>query len=666
MWTGIIEKFAVSKSMDLNDDGNASEMIFADGQSITSTFPPGEQELEDMHHKAEHMIISLTKELNRLKDLTETSKGSINSKTSWKDCVPILASVSDATINALTTASAMQKQLQSYGQGMRLYRDRQQAALSNAESSLQSSVADNNKIRKRIGLDPVSPASYAPHSAASSMLHLAETGEKTGSYSSSVREVFFDAEGWDSREDDEGEDDDSIHEAEDDGGDAYDEEDDASNTSTPNTNTPKLSRHGSSYFLSRQSSVEVEVQNGVGNETSVTTKSQVASMVVAIAPPRPVLRRTRLPAPTVSMQNISIMSILRNNVGKDLSTVAMPIALNEPINLLQKLCEELEYCELLDQAAGTADPVQRLCLIAAFAVSGYASTIHRAGRKPFNPLLGETYECLREDKGFKFVSEKVSHHPPIMACHAQAHKWLFFQDSQVKTKFWGKSMELIPSGTVHLDLPEVGEYYTWGKVTTCMRNVFSTGRYLEHYGTMKITAQRSGHYCELTFRESGYFSSAKNEVVGTIFGPSGEKLLNLSGHWDKTIQKFHQSSPNSLEVIWRARPNPVHTQDMYGFTQFAVELNELTPDLEGLLPNTDTRYRPDQRMYEEGRSEEAEQEKLRLEQKQREYRKQLELQGVTWTPQWFEQRPEGNETSWRYKGGYWESRGKFEHKIDLW
>lgn len=46
-------------------------------------------------------------------------------------------------------------------------------------------------------------------------------------------------------------------------------------------------------------------------------------------------------------------------------------------------------------------------LVAAFAVSGYSSTYYRAGSKPFNPVLGETYECIREDKGFCFFSEQV-------------------------------------------------------------------------------------------------------------------------------------------------------------------------------------------------------------------------------------------------------------------
>ena len=45
--------------------------------------------------------------------------------------------------------------------------------------------------------------------------------------------------------------------------------------------------------------------------------------------------------------------------------------------------------------------------VATFAVSAYASSYHRAGSKPFNPVLGETYECSRTDKGFRFIAEQV-------------------------------------------------------------------------------------------------------------------------------------------------------------------------------------------------------------------------------------------------------------------
>lgn len=58
------------------------------------------------------------------------------------------------------------------------------------------------------------------------------------------------------------------------------------------------------------------------------------------------------------------MTILYNNIGKDLSRVSMPAALNEPVCLLQRLCEELEYSELLDTANHTDDPYHRMVMIA--------------------------------------------------------------------------------------------------------------------------------------------------------------------------------------------------------------------------------------------------------------------------------------------------------------
>lgn len=52
------------------------------------------------------------------------------------------------------------------------------------------------------------------------------------------------------------------------------------------------------------------------------------------------------------------------------------------------------------------DELMRILNVAAFAVSGYASTEGRQC-KPFNPLLGETYEADYPDKGLRFFSEKV-------------------------------------------------------------------------------------------------------------------------------------------------------------------------------------------------------------------------------------------------------------------
>lgn len=57
---------------------------------------------------------------------------------------------------------------------------------------------------------------------------------------------------------------------------------------------------------------------------------------------------------------------------------------------------------LINQGNG----LMRILSVAAFAISGYASTEGRQC-KPFNPLLGETYEADYPDKGIHFFSEKV-------------------------------------------------------------------------------------------------------------------------------------------------------------------------------------------------------------------------------------------------------------------
>lgn len=80
---------------------------------------------------------------------------------------------------------------------------------------------------------------------------------------------------------------------------------------------------------------------------------------------------------------------------------------NEPLSMLQRLTEDLEYSELLDRAARCGSSLEQMCLVAAFSVSSYSTTVHRTA-KPFNPLLGETYELDRlEEYGYRSVSEQV-------------------------------------------------------------------------------------------------------------------------------------------------------------------------------------------------------------------------------------------------------------------
>jgi hypothetical protein len=70
------------------------------------------------------------------------------------------------------------------------------------------------------------------------------------------------------------------------------------------------------------------------------------------------------------------------------------------------MTEELEYSSVLDMAAKTNDSWEQLAYVAAFTISSYSTTATRVN-KPFNPLLGETYECDRtDDLGWKSIAGK--------------------------------------------------------------------------------------------------------------------------------------------------------------------------------------------------------------------------------------------------------------------
>lgn len=89
------------------------------------------------------------------------------------------------------------------------------------------------------------------------------------------------------------------------------------------------------------------------------------------------------------------------------SSFVFQVDFNEPLSFLQRLTEDLEYAALLDHAAELTDSCEQMCYVAAYAVSCYATTGTRT-TKPFNPLLGETYECDRtSDLGWWSMAEQV-------------------------------------------------------------------------------------------------------------------------------------------------------------------------------------------------------------------------------------------------------------------
>ncbi|OKL63543.1 hypothetical protein UA08_02036 [Talaromyces atroroseus] len=426
---------------------------------------------------------------------------------------------------------------------------------------------------------------------------------------------------------------------------------------------------------------DVDVDDDALSSCSEGDSLQKESSAV-LFPPKPksmsplpldsVQRRKTVAAPI--MPPPSLIGFLRKNVGKDLSAVTMPVTANEPLSLLQRAAECMEYSPLLDKAASATDGLERLVYVTAFALSSLSSSRvkERAIRKPFNPLLGETFELVREDRGFRLLVEKVSHRPVQLAYQADSRDWSLTQSPKPSQKFWGKSAEITTDGKTRLSLHSTGDHFSWGNATSFLRNIIAGEKYVEPVGEMVVVNETTGQKTVSTFKAGGMFSGRSEEVIVKAFDVHGHELpLGLTGTWTGSLQLTEHGSPTN-KTIWASGSLVDQAAKRYGFPTFAATLNETTPIEKGKLPPTDSRLRPDQRALENNELDAAEELKAQLEEKQRERRRELEDSGGVYKPRWFTQvvtsgalnsSSDGGEIVWKMKSGkdgYWEERSRGE------
>lgn len=219
---------------------------------------------------------------------------------------------------------------------------------------------------------------------------------------------------------------------------------------------------------------------------------------------------------------------------------------------------------------------------------------------------------------------------------------------------------------MNLAFPGLGDHFMWQKVTTCVNNVLIGTKWIDHYGEMTIVNSNTDEKCLLEFKRGGFWGGNSFEVSGQIYDKNNVLRWRVVGKWSESVSAYPvdangTQTGESVEV-WRRVMPPEHSERQYNFPTFAMQLNELTPWMKALLPPTDTRLRPDQAAMEAGDVDKANDEKTRLEEKQRAARKAMEAKGVEWTPRWFKSDEQG---IYSYKGGYWEARQAKKWPADL-
>ena len=77
---------------------------------------------------------------------------------------------------------------------------------------------------------------------------------------------------------------------------------------------------------------------------------------------------------------------------------------------------------MLEKAALEPNPEARLKYIVGYALG--SNNAYVLMDKPFNPILGETYQCIID--GCPVYGEQISHHPPISSIFMKGRRYTVY------------------------------------------------------------------------------------------------------------------------------------------------------------------------------------------------------------------------------------------------
>ncbi|KAJ4453629.1 putative Oxysterol-binding protein 9 [Paratrimastix pyriformis] len=307
--------------------------------------------------------------------------------------------------------------------------------------------------------------------------------------------------------------------------------------------------------------------------------------------------------------------------GKNLVNFSLPTSVFECRSLLHKLCDAWAYAPIyLTRAAATKDPTERMKCVIAFIFSG----LHLAHSfwKPFNPILGETYQGSYPD-GTQLFLEQSTHHPPgsrwlVIGPH---NAWRFHGSAIMSAAFRGNVVWGSQTGPNVIEFAD-GQKIEFSTPTMGIHGLLMGERFYDFAGTLHFrdTANRIGAEISINCDAPGFLrglfargKSLADTCRGTIFRypatlaprlnglviPSDtekaqcEKLADIEGGWFSYLEIAH-------ERLWEInRERPFHCEDV-----------------ERALPS-DARFREDLRVHALGNNEASNVIKIRMEEQQR-------------------------------------------------
>ncbi|XP_051974088.1 oxysterol-binding protein-related protein 8-like isoform X5 [Xyrauchen texanus] len=348
---------------------------------------------------------------------------------------------------------------------------------------------------------------------------------------------------------------------------------------------------------------------------------------------------------TVSEENKSLIWTLLKQVrpGMDLSKVVLPTFILEPRSFLDKLSDYYYHADFLSEAAVEENAYNRMKKVVKWYISGFYKK-PKGLKKPYNPIIGETFRCLwlhnRTNSKTFYISEQVSHHPPVSAFYVSNRKDGFCLSGSIlaKSKFYGNSLSAILDGEARLTFLNRGEDYVMNMPYAHCKGILYGTMTLELGGQVTIACEKTGYSAQLEFKLKPFLGSSDN--VNQINGKiklGKEVLATLEGHWDSEIF-INDKKTGEVEMFWNPTPE---------LRQSRLTRCTVPPEEQGEF-ESERLWQHVTRAINNKDQTEATNEKFILEEVQRKAARERKVKCEEWTPLLFEQDPATGEWHYRY------------------
>ncbi|KAM4023387.1 oxysterol-binding protein-related protein 9 isoform 3-T3 [Anomaloglossus baeobatrachus] len=274
-----------------------------------------------------------------------------------------------------------------------------------------------------------------------------------------------------------------------------------------------------------------------------------------------------------------IMHLLSQvRLGMDLTKVVLPTFILERRSLLEMYADFFAHPDLFVSIGDYKDPKDRMIQV----VKWYLSAFH-AGRKgsvakkPYNPILGEVFQCHWDLPGqdnedseqvsegpvpwasknnVTFVSEQVSHHPPISAFYAECYNKRIQFNAHIwtKSKFLGMSIGVHNIGQGCVSCLDYDEHYILTFPNGYGRSIL-TVPWVELGGECNINCSKTGYSATISFHTKPFYGGKKHRITAEIYPPNDKKsICSVEGEWNGVMYAKYANGENVVFIDTKKMP----------------------------------------------------------------------------------------------------------------